>query len=160
MNLTEDEAKEIIVSNSSISDNHLRYKFIENWKNPRKRVILVTWSSIKSCKNIAPSGRNNISTTPILHQYYASIKHSWNPLPRPQINVARFHFYLFVNKTIGKSIIWWFWRICVAACDRRCIFQNSFLWTTIKSEYPWLYRIWLWRQWTCCVQQWICCGTW
>jgi len=25
MNLTEDEAKEIIVSNSSISDNHLRY---------------------------------------------------------------------------------------------------------------------------------------
>lgn len=30
MNLTEDEAKEIIVSNSSISDNHLRLVFVKN----------------------------------------------------------------------------------------------------------------------------------
>ena len=36
MNLTEDEAKEIIVSNSSISDNHLRYTLVKI-KNYRKK---------------------------------------------------------------------------------------------------------------------------
>ena len=33
MNLTEDEAKEIIVSNSSISDNHLRSIYVKNENN-------------------------------------------------------------------------------------------------------------------------------